>query len=86
MEEILKELIEKFNACKADGLNYRTYKDGGLEEAFARAEKLFVKDEQANLPEPEKVNTEPAEAQPTQAKEEELPQPEQKEDGSEQKA
>lgn len=41
MEEILKELIEKFNACKAEGLNYHTYKDKGLEEAFAKAEKLF---------------------------------------------
>lgn len=41
MEEILKELILKFNACKEDGLSYYTYKDKELEEAFAKAEKFL---------------------------------------------
>ena len=43
MEEILKELIAKFNACKEEGLSYRTYKDSGLEEAFEKAEAFLNK-------------------------------------------
>jgi len=46
MKELLEELIAKFNECKADGLNYRTYKDKNLEEAFAKAE-AFLKGESA---------------------------------------
>jgi len=54
MKELLEELIAKFNECRADGLNYRTYKDKNLEEAFAKAE-AFLKGESVEAPEETEV-------------------------------
>lgn len=45
MKELLEEIISKFNECKAEGLNYHTYKDKALTEAVEKAEAFLKGDE-----------------------------------------